>query len=98
MIHVGVWFFLCYYTTIIIVAISLLRQQTDTKRNPSVVLYTHIAQLMTRTTVVYIAAAYFAIMLLILFSILQRVIKRQRVHVSEKSLKLLPAIYFLTGW
>ena len=89
--------FLCYYTTIIIVAISLLRQQTDTKRNPLVVVYTHIAQLMTRTTIVYIAAAYFAIMLFILFGILQRVIKRQRVHISEKSLKLLSAIYFLTG-
>ena len=28
------------------------------------------------------------------FSILQRVIKSQRVHISEKSLKLLPTIYF----
>ena len=31
--------------------------------NPWVVLYTHIAQLMTRTENVYIAAAYLAIML-----------------------------------
>ena len=56
--------FLYYYTTIIIVVMSLLRQQTDTKRNPLVVLYTHMAQLMTHTTIVYIAAAYLAIILL----------------------------------
>ena len=56
--------FLYYYTTIIIVAMSLLCQQSDTKRNPWVVLYTHIAQLMTNTTITYIAVAYLAIMLL----------------------------------
>ena len=60
--------FLYYYTTIITVVISLLRQQTDTKRNPWVVLYTHMAQLMTHTTIVYIAAAYLKIILLILLA------------------------------
>ena len=60
--------FLWYYTTIITVVIRLLRQQTDTKRNTWVVLYTHIAQLMTHTTIVYIAAAYLAIMLLSLLA------------------------------
>ena len=37
-------------------------QQHDTKRKPSVVLYTHIALLMTHTTNVYIAPAYLATM------------------------------------
>ena len=41
-----------------------LYQQNDTTSNPWVVLYTHIAQLMTHTTNVHITAAYFAIMLL----------------------------------
>ena len=41
-------------------------------------LYTHIAQLMTHTTNVYMAAGYLAIMLLSLFGILQMVIKSQR--------------------
>ena len=45
-----------------------LYQQHDTKRNPWVVLYTHIAQLMTHTTYVYTAAAYLAIMLLSLLA------------------------------
>ena len=53
---------------IITVVISFLRQQTDTKRNSWVVLYTHIAQLMTHTAIVYIAAAYLAIMLLSLLA------------------------------
>ena len=41
----------------------ILYQQNDTKKNPWAVLYTHIAQLMTHTINVYIAAAYLAIML-----------------------------------
>ena len=45
-------------------------------------LYTPIAQLMTHTTNVYIAAAYPVIMLLSLFGILQRVIKSQKVCIS----------------
>ena len=40
----------------------------DTERNPWVVLYAHIVQLMTHTTNVYIAAAYLAIMLLSLLA------------------------------
>ena len=40
----------------------------NAKRNPSVVLHAHIAQLMTHTTNVYIAAAYLAIMLLSLLT------------------------------
>ena len=45
-----------------------LYQQHDTKRNTWVVLYTRIAQLMTHTTYVYIAAAYLAVMLLSLLA------------------------------
>ena len=85
--------FLCYYATIITVVISLLRQQTDTKRNPWVVLYTHIAQLMTHTTCIHsccLPCNYVTKP----FGILKRVNKSQRVHISEKSLKLLSTIYF----
>ena len=80
------WFFsilLYYHKTILI---NLLYQHIDTKRNPRAVLYTHIAQLMTHTTIVYTAAAYLSIMLYKPFSILQRVIKSQRVYISERSL------------
>ena len=48
-----------------------LYQQHDTKRNPWVVFYTHISQLMSHTTNLYVAtaaapsaAAYLAIMLI----------------------------------
>ena len=40
----------------------------DTKRKPWVVSYTHIVQLMTHTTNVYIAAAYLSIILLSLLA------------------------------
>ena len=85
--------FLCYYTTIITVVTSLLSQHTDTKRNPWVVLYTHFAQLMTHTTCIHsccLPCNYVTKP----FGILQRVIKSQRVHISEKSLMLLSTIYF----
>ena len=42
----------------------LLYQQHSIKKNPWVVLYTHIAQLMTYTAGQYKAAAYLATMLL----------------------------------
>ena len=45
-------------------------------------LYTHIAQLMTHTTNVYIAAAYLAIIVTNPFAILQRVIESQKVCIS----------------
>ena len=61
-----------------------MHQQTDTKRKSWVVLYTHIAQLITQRTIENIAA-YVAIMLL---SLLERVIKSQRVHISEALQKL----------
>ena len=51
-----------------VVVISLLHQQTETKRNPLVVLYTHIVQVMTHKTIAYKAAAYLAIMLLSLLA------------------------------
>ena len=47
-----------------------LHQQHDIKRNPRVVLYTHIAQIMTHTTTVYIAAAADAYLTIMLLSIL----------------------------
>ena len=49
---------------IYILYICVLLKQHDTKRNPWVVWCTHIAQLMTHTTNVYMASAYLEIMLL----------------------------------
>ena len=86
--------FLCYYSMIITVVISFLRQQTDNKRNSWVVLYTHIAQLMTHTTIVIHSCCLSCNYVTKPFGILQRVIKSQRVHISEKSWKLLSTIYF----
>ena len=45
---------LLYYHKIILM--YLLYQHTDAKRNLWVVLYTHIAQLLTHATIVYMAA------------------------------------------
>ena len=56
------------YLRVWLMILHPLYQQHDTKRNPWVVLYTHIAQLMTHTTYAYIAAAYLAIMLLSLLA------------------------------
>ena len=53
-----------FITAKITVVIIVLHQQTDTKGNSWVLLYTHIDQLMTHITIVYIAAACHAIMLL----------------------------------
>ena len=49
-----------------------LYQYHDTKRNPWVELYTHIAQLITHTTNVCILAAYLAIILLSLLTYCRR--------------------------
>ena len=57
-----------FITAKIAVVIIVLQQQTDIIGNHRVLLYTHIAQLMTHTTIVYIAAAYLAIMLLSLLA------------------------------
>ena len=57
-----------------------LHQQHDTKRNSWVVLYTHIAQLMTHTTYIHsccLPCNYVTKP----FGILQRVIKSQRVYI-----------------
>ena len=62
-------------------------QHTGTKRNPWVVFYTHIAQLITHTTMVHITAAYLAIMLISLLAYCRaKLIKSQRVQISERSL------------
>ena len=55
------------YLRISVIILHPLHQNYNTKRNPWVALYTHITQLMTHTTNVYIgaaAAAYLATMLL----------------------------------
>ena len=55
----------------ILIILHPLHQIHDTKRNPWVALCTHIAQLMTLTTNVYMAAAaaaYLAVMLLSLLA------------------------------
>ena len=70
-----------YYGKMSVIILNPL-YQNDTKRNRWVVLYTHITQLMGQTTSVYIAATYFAIMLLSLFGRLQRVINSQKVCIS----------------
>ena len=57
-----------FITAKITVVVIVLQQQTDTIGNHSVLLYTHIAQLMTHTTIVYVAAACHAIMLLSLLA------------------------------
>ena len=56
-----------YYGKMSVIILHLL-YQNDTKRNRWVVLYTHITQLMAERTNVYIAATYFAIMLLSLLA------------------------------
>ena len=56
------------YLRISIIVLHPLYQLYDTKRNPWVVLYTHIAQRMTHTTNVYIAAAAAACLAIMLLS------------------------------
>ena len=87
--------FLCYYTTIRTVVISLLRQQTDSKKEPlGCVVYSHCPTNDSYNICIHsccLPCNYVTKP----FGILQRVIKSQRVHISENSLKLLSTIYFL---
>ena len=85
---------LCYYTTIRTVVISPLRQQTDSKKEPlGCVVYSHCPTNDSYSKSIHsccLSCNYVTKP----FGILQRVIKSQRVHISEKGLKLLSTIYF----